>query len=99
MTYVPHFPCTIRLGEPNTVFAQSAADNLVNTTFKFCGVEVVVKKAWVDEGDLMVAVDNAIDEPWDEITAKYWKEIKAGTMTIREAYAKEGIDTQTGDPI
>ena len=34
-------------------------------------------------------VDKVVDEPWDEITAKYWPQIKAGTMSIREAYEKE----------
>lgn len=39
-----------------------------------------------------------IDQPWDEITAKYWKEIKAGTMTIQGAYEKEGWCTLTSSP-
>ncbi len=57
MTYVPHLPCTISLGEPHTVFAQSAADNLVNTTFDFCGVPVVVTKAWIEDGEMMLVIN------------------------------------------
>lgn len=34
------------------------------------------------------AAPEVVDEPWDEITAKHWKEIKGGLITIEEAYEK-----------
>lgn len=58
MTYVPHMPCTISLGEPHTVFAQSAADNLVGTTFTFCGMPVVVEKAWIVDGEMFLQINH-----------------------------------------
>lgn len=32
---------------------------------------------------------SVIDEPWDEITAKHWPAIKAGLMTVKQAYDME----------
>lgn len=44
-------------------------------------------------------VDKVIDEPWDEITAKHWDAIRSGAMTIRQAYAEEGVCTRCGESL
>lgn len=66
MTSVPHFPCTIRMPpqNPADIFADSAAMSVIGQKFSFGGVMVVIKKAWVHHGEMLMTIDK-VEEPVD----------------------------------
>ena len=66
MTFVPHFPCTIRMPAPDPAafFSDSAVMSVIGQKFLFCGVTVVIKEAWVHHGEMLMTIDK-VEEPVD----------------------------------